>query len=64
MLGVLDCDEVEDATRQRSSWYYSVNPNINAQAIRVPDLLPRIHRDTEKDITPVHISGTRIGLQA
>jgi hypothetical protein len=59
MLGVLDCDEVEDASRHRSSWYYSVNSEINVRAIRVPDLLPHTQAHTEKKSRPSHISGTR-----
>jgi hypothetical protein len=38
MLGAVDCDEVEDAARERSTWYYSVSNRIDATAIRVPDL--------------------------
>jgi hypothetical protein len=38
MLDVLTCDEVEDATRERSSWYYDVADSIDPAVLRVPDL--------------------------
>lgn len=62
MLGVLDCDEVEDGGRSRSIWLYSVNPNVNASAIRVPEMLVAIHRNIKERQEPcvvTHISETR-----
>jgi hypothetical protein len=64
MLRVLDCDEVEDEVRQRSSWHYSVSSHINPSVIRVPEISPHKHWDTKKEaegprIYP-DISGTRI----
>jgi hypothetical protein len=49
MLGVLDCDEVEDEAKQRSSWYYSVAKNIKTSLQSVPDLLLHTHRNTEEE---------------
>jgi hypothetical protein len=59
ILGVLECDEVEDAARARSSWYYTVSNRINLNAIRVPDLLPPTLWHSEKSSRPSHISGTQ-----
>jgi hypothetical protein len=69
MLGVLDCDELEDVGKQRSVWYYDVAETINFEALTlrnpntsvrsVPDLLPptQRHREEEGRIA-THISGT------
>jgi hypothetical protein len=62
MLGVLTCDEIEIGTK--SVWHYRLADNINPGAIRVPDLLPPIHGNTEKGgvngsaPVPTHKSGT------
>jgi hypothetical protein len=49
MLGVLDCDEVEDAVRDRSTWYYDVAETIDPAVLRVPDLSPHMHLGTERE---------------
>jgi hypothetical protein len=48
MLHVLQCDEVEDEARNRSSWYYSLNPEIDATAIRVPEMSSHTHKHTRR----------------
>jgi hypothetical protein len=64
MLGALDCDEVEDATRQRSSWYYHVNHDLNIAAIRVPEILLPMVLGTKGTSAATHFSGTRDRLAA
>jgi hypothetical protein len=68
MLGALACDEVEDASRQRSSWYYDVNPDLDIRAIRVSEILVSKvlgeKEGTAPAITATHFSGTRDRLTA
>ncbi|HUR35471.1 MAG TPA: hypothetical protein VM032_16825 [Vicinamibacterales bacterium] len=56
MLDVLDCEEVEIG--ERSSWYYSVRPEIDVSAIAVPDLLLPTKWKNKEVEAPTHISGT------
>lgn len=39
LLGVLTCDEIEDVSRNRSTWRYRVRDGIDLEAIRVPKKL-------------------------
>ena len=64
MLGVLTCDEIEDPTRERSTWYYDVSQEVNVGAIRVPDLSVDIHSNTKESVLPTDKSGPRRGVTA
>lgn len=72
MLGVLECDELEDPAKSRSVWYYSVAKNLNFEALTlensntsvrsVPEMLPTTHSHTrEEGRIPTHKSGTTLG---